>query len=411
MAREWDESAFELFDLDDVEPLSWDDESDASAAVYDAAPELTPAEDERLRELFLAGLGVEPVSRAQRADLLEAVLQAAGAPVQEEPQPSARPRHLRVVEGGLSVAAAAPEAQPVAAAEASPDMDAEVSEALQRHRTAHTQLRITRVAAALAIVLLVAGGGLAYTLPTAFVRVVGGNSTVRLGVNLFGVTVSATAEDAASQAILDEAQVNNLGYGDALRALATSLSGAGANGLNVEVDSSVTSLQRTALEDDAAKVMNEQSTLVLPATTSVAQATPQLPVSPLSPVRPQELVDPAPVLATQLPAAATAAAPEQDTPASSGSAEADYQGGSSSSTGSGSSAGAESSASEQAPSYEWIEPAEQIDSAVAETPESIGESTEPEAAGEEQPSELVDSIGKETAPAPGESAIQDSLGF
>ena len=417
MARELDDSSFELFDFDDVEPLSWDD-GDDDGALFDDAPELSHAEEERLHELFNVGLGVEPVTRLQRAELLDAVLRAAGA---EEPEPvasSGSPRHLRVVEGGLSAAPASAEpaaalyAAPDAASDATPELEivSETNEALRRHRSVSAQLRLSRVAAALAIVLLVAGGGIAYSLPTAYVDVAGGNSTVRLGVNLFGVTVFATAEDAQGQAMLDEANVNNLGYGDALRALATSMGGAGgtnASELNVEVSSSVTSLQRAALEDDAARVLGSHPASPLPSTPSLVNTptTPALPVSPVSPVRPQEPEAPAPVLATQLPSAANVPEPAQEEPAAADptpvqSSSDAWSQGSSSGTG-----------SLRADASDWYEPepAEQIDSAVADSAESIGDhgSETDDSAGIDD--SFVDSLGDEETPSPSDQGIQDSL--
>ena len=413
MARELDDSSFELFDFDDVEPLSWDD-GDDDGALFDDAPELSHAEEERLHELFNVGLGVEPVTRLQRAELLDAVLRAAGAEAPESVASSGSPRHLRVVEGGLSAAPASaePAAALYAAPDAAPELEivSETNEALRRHRSVSAQLRLSRVAAALAIVLLVAGGGIAYSLPTAYVNVAGGNSTVRLGVNLFGVTVFATAEDAQGQAMLDEANVNNLGYGDALRALATSMGGAGgtnASELNVEVSSSVTSLQRAALEDDAARVLGSHPAPPLPSTPSLVNTptTPALPVSPVSPVRPQEPEAPAPVLATQLPSAANASEPAQEEPAA---ADPTPVQSSSDAWSQGSSSGTGSLRADASVWYE-PEPAEQIDSAVADSAESIGDhgsETDDSASIDDS---FVDSLGDEETPSPSDQGIQDSL--
>jgi hypothetical protein len=281
----------------------------------------------------------------------------------------------------------------------------------------------------LAIVLLVAGGGIAYSLPTAYVSVAGGNSTVRLGVNLFGVTVSATAEDAQGQAMLDEVNVNNLGYGDALRALATSMgaaNGTGASDLNVEVSSSVTSLQRAALEDDAARVLGSHPTLPVPVSpqlvsTPSSPMSPSLPVSPVSPVRPQDPEVPAPVLATQLPSAVASSEPEQEVPDTSDPTSTQnsawLQESSSSSAATGSPrADADAGSSVGSGSYSWNgpEPAEQIDWAVADSAVSIGDHGSEVEDIVAPKDNLVDSLGDEDQPAPSDSGnqdeIQDSMG-
>lgn len=76
--------------------------------------------------------------------------------------------------------------------------------------------RIVAMAAAASLALGAIGA--AYAIPTTYVSVEG-SSAYELGVDIFGVTVSATASDEAGRALLADASVCNRGYGDSIEAL------------------------------------------------------------------------------------------------------------------------------------------------------------------------------------------------
>lgn len=243
---------FDLPAMDDLPAVESDDEFDfnddfAFARSMPAAPD---ADDELFAALFAQEFGRTLVSDELKASIVSQI-EATAAP--------AAPRHLKVVEGG---AAPAP----------------------RRRSTRSFKLRFSRMAAAAALVLVAVSGGIALRAPTAFVSVSGPESTIQLGINVFGMTVSATSNDPAGQEMLSTVNVGNMGYEDSLRVLADMMGGANPAGMNVEV-SSVTDGQKSSLEDSSLKVLD----ILQAQRTSEVKPTvkPELPASPAQPVKPE----------------------------------------------------------------------------------------------------------------------------
>ena len=76
-----------------------------------------------------------------------------------------------------------------------------------------------RVAAAFLAVALILGGGIAYTMPASNVEVALGESKVTLGVNVFGVTVSAKADGSDAKETLKKIEVHNMRLEDSMERL------------------------------------------------------------------------------------------------------------------------------------------------------------------------------------------------
>lgn len=76
-----------------------------------------------------------------------------------------------------------------------------------------------RIAAALVAIALGVGSGIAYALPVSHVLVSVDDTTFDLGVNLFGTTVSATANNDAGKSAIASTEVHNVGYRDAMNRL------------------------------------------------------------------------------------------------------------------------------------------------------------------------------------------------
>ena len=88
------------------------------------------------------------------------------------------------------------------------------SSARKRRRGLHL-----RVAAAFLAVTLILGGGIAYTMPVSNVEVALGESKVTLGVNVFGVTVSAQADGNDAKETLKKIEVHNMRLEDSMERL------------------------------------------------------------------------------------------------------------------------------------------------------------------------------------------------
>lgn len=76
--------------------------------------------------------------------------------------------------------------------------------------------RAMRVAAIAACLALALTGGAAYALPASYVTVAQGGASIELGVNRFGITVSATSDDEVGLEIVESAGLKNISYEDAL---------------------------------------------------------------------------------------------------------------------------------------------------------------------------------------------------
>lgn len=86
-------------------------------------------------------------------------------------------------------------------------------------RPRHMRRRsLWRVAAAIILALVIAGTT-AYALPVSHVSVTQGDVTVELGVNVFGITVSATSDTDEGQALIDEADVRGKSFSEGINSV------------------------------------------------------------------------------------------------------------------------------------------------------------------------------------------------
>ena len=86
----------------------------------------------------------------------------------------------------------------------------------QRKADRRAKWRAIRVAALAACLTLALTGGVAYATPATYYEVAQGQSTVTLGVNCFGVTVSAVADDETSREVVESADLCNVPYEESL---------------------------------------------------------------------------------------------------------------------------------------------------------------------------------------------------
>ena len=318
--------------LEDLPPVELDLSEDELAGVGTLA-DMAPAEDDALLYTLFARADFDRFEVTD--ELMAATLRRAGAVESLGREGlSEPPRHLRLVQGGKAKQAAP--ARPA--------------------RRVRSGVQRFAVAAGIAAVALL--GGLAYRLPTAYVSVQGSESTIWLGVNIFGQTVSATSEDVAGQKMLEDVNVRNMGYEDSLRTLFGTFDQADPTGVpvvSVEVSSAITGGQKDSLQDNASKLMNElaasaaasaaaetpaepakpaasesSSTAHADAANAAAEAeaakadasakpaesplSPEVPASPVTPVTPATPVVPATPVAPAQPSAVTPVDPDSDEP-------------------------------------------------------------------------------------------------
>ena len=119
-------------------------------------------------------------------------------------------------------------------------------------------MRVARFAAAVACFAALAVGGVAYAIPTSSVTVTAGDGAVDLGVNCFGITVSATSESAEVQQAVDGAQVRNLPYDESLGRAIDSLEAANPEPVQVDVRSA-DEHARSQMEERAEEVVDERA--------------------------------------------------------------------------------------------------------------------------------------------------------
>lgn len=81
---------------------------------------------------------------------------------------------------------------------------------------ARTKWRTIRVAAVAACLAMALSGGIAYATPTAYYEVSQDESVITLGVNCFGITVSATSDDDDGKRIIESTDLHGMPYEDSL---------------------------------------------------------------------------------------------------------------------------------------------------------------------------------------------------
>ena len=169
--------------------------------------ELDDLEFERL----FASLDDVKASDELKASTLDAILAQADALSSESfasGVEKAEERGFVLIEGGARAADARSDAaqESASAAAAATAGGKAAASAKARPATKRGAFRL-RVAAALLVAALAAGGTAACALPATHVYATAGETTFDLGVNLFGVTVSAEADSEAGKEILEDANV------------------------------------------------------------------------------------------------------------------------------------------------------------------------------------------------------------
>lgn len=81
-----------------------------------------------------------------------------------------------------------------------------------RKRPIRAKWRAIRVAAVAACLVLALTGGVAYATPATHYEVVQGTTTVTLGVNCFGITISTESNDEDMRHVIESASLGNLPY-------------------------------------------------------------------------------------------------------------------------------------------------------------------------------------------------------
>lgn len=117
-------------------------------------------------------------------------------------------------------------------------------------------IRIAAIAACLSLALV---GGVAYATPTSHVQLSQGDASIELGVNRFGVVVSATSNDDAGRAVIEKGGLLNVSYDDAL---AHAADGLGKPTSDRPLEATVNSndgAQRENLENKNREFLNERN--------------------------------------------------------------------------------------------------------------------------------------------------------
>lgn len=76
--------------------------------------------------------------------------------------------------------------------------------------------RAIRVAAIAACLTLALGGGIAYATPATYYDITQDNATITLGVNCFGITISATSDNEAGNELIASTDLRNIPYEESL---------------------------------------------------------------------------------------------------------------------------------------------------------------------------------------------------
>ena len=86
------------------------------------------------------------------------------------------------------------------------------SEARPTRPSRKARWRAMRVAILAACLALALGGGIAYAVPASYYEITQSGTTISLGVNVFGITVSATSNDDAGKELIGSAALCNVPY-------------------------------------------------------------------------------------------------------------------------------------------------------------------------------------------------------
>ena len=117
------------------------------------------------------------------------------------------------------------------------------------------RFRAMRVAALAACLVLALTGGVAYAVPSSYVAVNQGDGGVELGVNVFGITVSARALDEAGERVVEAVDLLHKGYSESLDGAVAAMEGERPDEpVDVHVESGPQG-QRERLEEAGREVM------------------------------------------------------------------------------------------------------------------------------------------------------------
>lgn len=115
-----------------------------------------------------------------------------------------------------------------------PTLSVSTSNAAHKHRL-RSKLRMRIAAAVAAVAIIGTAGGVAYAVPSNHVQITEGDTTVEMGVNIFGVTVATTANTDEGKAVLDAVDVRDKGFEDAFGAIIDRLTSRGEGDGSVHV--------------------------------------------------------------------------------------------------------------------------------------------------------------------------------
>ncbi|MCR4871435.1 MAG: hypothetical protein K5859_09090 [Atopobiaceae bacterium] len=113
--------------------------------------------------------------------------------------------------------------------------------------------------AAIAVVLVLATGGIAYAVPVSHVTMISGDTTIDLGINVFGVTVGTSADTDEGIELLEGLDVRGAGYEDAMERVADRLEERRAEDESIEVRIDGTGPQREAIVETADRLMEQRN--------------------------------------------------------------------------------------------------------------------------------------------------------
>ena len=234
---------------------------------FDEFDELDDLEFERL----FASLDDVRASDALKASTLDAILAQADETSGTDAQ-KATERGFVLIEGAARAEEARRDATGEDVSAATPvdvslasDVTTDHAGSVPRKRARAARNRgafMLRVAAALLVAVLIVGGTTAFALPSSHVYVTAGETTFDLGVNMFGITVSAEADSDDGKEILDDADVRNERFEEAFdRILAAYEERGGEDEPTVRVESSAPFGGGERLDEEARDVMDahEQS--------------------------------------------------------------------------------------------------------------------------------------------------------
>lgn len=146
---------------------------------------------------------------------------------------------------------------PVAPVEPAPRPTAQAGGKAAR-KAMRSPFRFAKVAAVAACVSAALVGGVAYAMPTSHVLLVQGDASIELGVNRFGMVISAESDNDAGRAIIDSNGLLHVSYEDALVRAAGAMDSSLPDGQLALSVSSNDAAQRERLENGNASFLSNR---------------------------------------------------------------------------------------------------------------------------------------------------------